>query len=104
MRKEHIPPAPDMDPHGILGIPDDSGEEEIRLAYLEKIKIYPPDRAPEAFERIRDAYEMLNDPRRLARVQLFSVDPEMPLDALLNNQALKREFTGQGPWLAAMEK
>ena len=104
MRKEYIPQALDTDPYGILGIPDDSGEEAIRLAYLKKIKIYPPDRAPEAFERIRDAYEMLNDPRSLARARLFSVDPEMPLDALLDNQEPKREFAGPGPWLAAMEK
>ena len=104
MKKEYVPQTLDLDPSSILGIPDDSGEEDIRQAYLKMIKAYPPDRAPEEFERIRDAYEMLNDPRRLARAQLFSVDPEMALDALLDNQELKREFTGPGPWLAAMEK
>ncbi len=104
MNKEYIPQALDLEPHRILDVPDDAGEEEIRLAYLKKIKEYPPDRAPEEFERIRDAYEMLNDPRRLARAQLFSLDPEMPLTDLLDNQETKRVFTGPGPWLAAMEK
>ena len=104
MKKEYIPQALDMTPHRILGVPEDSGEEEIRLAYLKKIKACPPDRAPEEFERIRDAYEMLNDPRRRVRAQLLSVDPEMSLGTLLDNQEAKREFTGPGPWLAAMEK
>jgi len=104
MKKEYIPQALDMAPHSILGVPEDSGAEEIRLAYLEKIKACPPDRAPEAFERIRDAYEMLNDPRRIAGAQLFSVDPLMPFCDLLENEEPKREFTGPGPWLAAMEE
>ena len=46
MNKEYIPQALDSDPHGILDVPDDAGEEEIRLAYLKKIKAYPPDRDP----------------------------------------------------------
>ncbi|OQY44306.1 MAG: hypothetical protein B6240_10740 [Desulfobacteraceae bacterium 4572_87] len=102
MKKEYIPQALDMPPHMILGVPEDAGEQEIRLAYLEKIKAFPPDRAPLEFERIRDAYEMLNDPRRLAGARFFSVDPQKPLSALLENEDPKREFTG--PWLAAMEK
>jgi curved DNA-binding protein CbpA len=104
MKKEYIPQALDMPPHSILGISENSGAEEIRSAYLEKIKKCPPDRAPEAFERIRDAYEMLNDPRRLAAAKLFSGDPQMPFCDLLENEESKREFTGPGPWLAAMEK
>ena len=104
MKKEYIPQALDMAPHSILGVPEDAGEEEIRLAYLKKIKAFPPDRAPEEFERIRDAYEMLSDPRRLAGARLFSVDPQMPFHVLLENEVPKREFTGPGPWLAAMEK
>ncbi len=104
MKREYIPYLPDEDPHKILGVSRDSGEEEIRLAYLKKIKAYPPDRAPDEFERIRDAYEILSDPRHRARAQLFSVDPEISLIALLDNQEAKREFIGSGPWLAVMEK
>jgi len=93
-----------MSPHMILGVPEDAGAQEIRLAYLEKIKAFPPDRSPSEFERIRDAYEMLNDPRRFAGARFFSVDPQRPLSTLLENEDPKREFTGPGPWLAAMEK
>ena len=104
MQKEYDPQVLDKDLHKILGVTDDSGEEEIRLAYLKKIKEYPPDRAPEEFERIRDAYEILSDPRGRTLVQLRSVDPEAPLVTLLDKQEKKREFVGPGPWLASMER
>jgi curved DNA-binding protein CbpA len=104
MKKEYVPQLPEVDPHSILGISKDSGEEEIRRAYLEKIRQYPPDRSPEEFERIRDAYAVLNNPLHRMRAQLFSVDPDQSLVALLDNLEAKRDFTGPGPWLAAMER
>ena len=104
MNNGYVSDLADRDPWKILGVAPDSGPEEIRRAYLKKIKAYPPDRAPQEFERIRDAYEILSDPRHRARAQLFSVDPEISLVALLDNQEAKRAFVGPGPWLAAMEK
>ena len=47
------------DPRQVLGIDAEAGEEEIRAAYLRKVKEYPPDRSPREFERVRDAYEIL---------------------------------------------
>ena len=60
-----------MDANEILGVAANAGDEEIRAAYLSKVKEFPPDRAPAEFERIRDAYETLRDPRRRARA-MFS--------------------------------
>src|ERR1017187_956249 len=64
-----------MDPREVLGVNQDAGEEEIRAAYVRKVKEHPPDRSPEEFERIRDAYDSLRDPRRRMRNRLLSVDP-----------------------------
>ena len=64
-----------MDPGEVLGVGQDAGEEEIRAAYVRKVKEHPPDRSPEEFERIRDAYDSLRDPRRRMREKLLSVDP-----------------------------
>src|ERR1039457_6449486 len=71
------------DPYLLLGIPLEAGDEEIRAAYLRKVKEYPPDRAPREFEKVRDAYEVLRDPRRRTRHLLLSADPKQPLVALL---------------------
>ena len=58
------------DPREVLGIEAEAGDEEIRAAYLRKVKEYPPDRSPREFERVRDAYDMLRDPRRRTRQQI----------------------------------
>jgi len=91
-------------PRSILGVSVDAGEEEIRQAYLKKIRQYPPDRAPEEFERIRDAYETLRDPCARTLAMLRSVDPRAPLQTLLETHDLKRRFVGPGFWFAAMRE
>ncbi|MGD9138334.1 MAG: DnaJ domain-containing protein [Desulfobacterales bacterium] len=97
-------PILDEDPQNILGVSQDADAGEIRAAYLNKIKEYPPERCPQEFERVRDAYEMLNDPRHRARVMLQSVKPEASLATLLDNQKQDRQFVGPDVWLAAMRE
>lgn len=91
------------DAREILGIAASATEEEIRAAYLQKIKDYPPDTAPDEFERIRDAYETLRDPRRRARALLLSVDPDAPIVSLLAGRPPVRRFAGPDPWLASLK-
>ena len=102
MAKNDDFPILDEKPQKILGVPDDAGTAEIRPAYLNKIKESPPERCPEEFERVRDAYKILSDPRRRTRVRLQSANPEAPLVTLLDNQKQNRQFVGPDAWLAAM--
>ena len=92
------------DPRVILGVPLDAGDERIRDAYLQKVKENPPDRAPAAFERIRDAYEVLRDPRRRALHMFLSADPHAPLLSLLPANRQERKFTGPDAWLAVLRE
>jgi len=92
------------DPREILGVAPNAGDEEVRAAYLRKVKENPPDRSPAAFELIRDAYEILRDPRRRALHTLLSADPEAPLVTLLPARTRERRFTGPGPWLAVIRE
>ena len=46
-----------MDPTDVLGISPEATDEDIRAAYLLKVREYPPDRSPEQFEKVREAYE-----------------------------------------------
>ena len=94
----------DEDPWAILGVPVDADDRQVRAAYLQKVKEYPPDRSAEQFERIRDAYEELRDPRRRARRLIRSADPAAPLVSLLDDGAEARRFVGPGAWLAAMKQ
>ena len=93
-----------MDPREVLGVSPAAAEEDIRAAYLRKVKEYPPDRSPEQFERIRDAYQMLRDRRQRARHLLFSVDPKAPLASLVADRPRLRQFLGPQPWLAVLRE
>lgn len=45
-----------------LGVSPDASREEIKLAYVEAVREYPPERHPDQFQRIREAFETLYDP------------------------------------------
>ena len=92
------------DPHHILELDPEASDEEIRAAYLRKIKQHPPERDPEAFERVRDAYDILRDPRRRMRNLLFSGEPLPPLDHLLEGRRAVRNFVGPKPWLTVLKQ
>ena len=92
-----------MDPREVLGVNRDAGEEEIRAAYVRKVKEHPPDRSPEEFERIRDAYDSLRDPRRRMRDTLLSADPFAPFVSVIDLKTRQRRFAGPRPWMEVLK-
>jgi len=104
MTKNHNLTVLDENPHAIIGVTPDATPEEIRAAYLNKIKEYPPETFPAEFERVRDAYAMLSDARCRSRLMLQSINPETPLETLFDSQKQPRHFVGPEAWLAAMRE
>ncbi|MCA1686978.1 MAG: J domain-containing protein [Planctomycetia bacterium] len=70
------------DPHEILGLPRDADEAEARRRYLELVREFPPDRAPERFAEVRAAYDRVRDPVRRLEAQIFDVGQGESLDAI----------------------
>jgi curved DNA-binding protein CbpA len=85
----------------LLEVRPEARDEEIRAAYVRKVKEYPPDRSPQEFEQVREAYEALRDTRRQAQNILGSV-PNQPLTSVLGGRQSERRFTGPAPWLAVL--
>jgi hypothetical protein len=81
-----------------LGVSATASEEEIRAAYLSKLKEFPPDRSPVEFEAIRDAYETLCDARKRFQAMLLSTAFTAPLVSLLADHKARRNFVGPQPW------
>ena len=104
MAKHHDIPRLDETPQNILGVPQDAGPDQIRKAYLNKIKNYPPEKFPAEFEQVRDAYTMLSDARYRTRLMLRSADPEVSMEMLLDDQQQNRRFVGPEAWLGAMQE
>jgi curved DNA-binding protein CbpA len=56
-----MPDLDSADLYSRLGVSRSASAEEIKRAYLALVRQYTPERAPEAFKRIREAYETLNN-------------------------------------------
>lgn len=46
----------------VLELAPDASAKDLKRAYRRAVAANPPDRAPEAFEQIRAAFELLDDP------------------------------------------
>ncbi|MEW6242962.1 MAG: tetratricopeptide repeat protein [Bacillota bacterium] len=79
------------DYYGTLNIPKSATVTDIKKAYFGLVRKYPPDRYPEAFMRIREAYEVLvdeNTRRQYDEVDSMPADVKLYFDA--GRQALDR--------------
>ena len=73
-----------------LGVAQSSSSREIRTAYLALVRQYTPERAPERFKRLREAYETLSNPS--ARME-YDTRPDPYVAGLLDtaSQAMRLE-------------
>ena len=71
-------------PFDILGVAEDATDEAIKKAYLQKVRQYPPERAPEQFQKIRAAFEVIQTQQQRLKYQLFHHEPP-DLGALLEH-------------------
>ncbi len=58
-------------PYMTLGIPENASAEIIRQAYLNKVRTFPPEKEPQRFQSIAEAYEKLKDETTRARLRVF---------------------------------
>ena len=63
-------------PFEVLDLPRQSSEAEIRKRYLELVREFPPEQAPERFAAVHAAYQELRDPAARLEAQLFDVECE----------------------------
>ncbi|OHD81482.1 MAG: hypothetical protein A3J97_00145 [Spirochaetes bacterium RIFOXYC1_FULL_54_7] len=57
-------------PYELLAIQPSASPEDIRKAYLLKVREFPPERDPEGFRRIRQAYGLLKDAEARKKMDL----------------------------------
>jgi curved DNA-binding protein CbpA len=70
------------DPFEVLGLPPHAEEAEVRRRYLELVREFSPERAPERFAAIRAAYDQVRDPVRRLEAQIFRPATSDSLEAL----------------------
>ncbi len=73
------------DPYEVLGVPEFADEAELRQRYLELVRQFPPDRAPERFAAIRAAYDEVRDPARRLHGMIFRLSTKDSVDAIIKD-------------------
>ena len=70
-------------PYEILEVAEQASDSDIKQAYLQKVKLNPPDRDHEKFQQIHSAYETIKNATCREKYALFNY-PEADFDALLD--------------------
>ncbi|KAF0248748.1 MAG: molecular chaperone DnaJ [bacterium] len=68
-------PAKPIDPYKELGLDRKVDQEQIKRAYFQLVRQYPPESESERFQQIRSAYEQLRTLERRALADLFLLQP-----------------------------
>ena len=63
--------TPGVDPYRTLEVSRNAEEAEIKRAYFQQVRKFPPEQEPEQFQKIRRAYELVRDPQQRALTDLF---------------------------------
>jgi len=71
-------------PYTLLDVDELATDVEIKQAYLQKVKQFPPDHYHEQFQQIQLAYETIKDLSCRTRYALFTL-PEADFDSLLDH-------------------
>ena len=84
-----------MNPYDILGVPPETDDGAVRSAYLEAIKRFPPERYPERFTAISEAYQALKDEKSRLHYELFDMKPGVasPMEAVVRHFAWSERRT-----------
>lgn len=60
----------------VLGVDASVVGQDLKRAYLRKVKAHPPDREPQQFDRVRRAYELLSAPSWQQVIEAEPLEPE----------------------------
>lgn len=63
--------TPYADPYAALGLERTATADEIKRAYFALVRSHPPEREPDAFKRVRAAYERVRDPARRVETDML---------------------------------
>ena len=88
-----------LNPFTILNIEENADDEAVRAAYVRAIRQSPPDRDPEGFRRIRDAYEAIRDTEKRLAFRLFGPPPLPQLEDMRALISDERQYVGPSLWL-----
>jgi curved DNA-binding protein CbpA len=86
------------DPYAVLGLLRGASEREIKRAYFELVRTYPPEEKPGDFKLIRAAYEKLRTADLKTETDLFLFQPPSPWEPRRRKGKLNLSFPPDAIW------
>ena len=88
-----------------LGLKEDASKEQVREAYLNKIRQHPPESDSVEYQELNQAYSALKDDVERAKLRLFGqmYDKES-LSSILPTSYANRTRVGVNAWLTVVKE
>ena len=86
------------DPYAVLGLMRGASPREIKRAYFDLVRQYPPEEHPDAFKLIRAAYEKLRTADAKAETDLFLFQPPPPWEPRKRRRKLDLALHREDIW------
>lgn len=77
-KRARTPNLTSTDPYAVLGLVRGASLREVKRAYFDLVREYPPEEQPDTFKVIRAAYEKLRQADVKAETDLFLFQPPSP--------------------------
>ncbi|HXD88284.1 MAG TPA: DnaJ domain-containing protein [Urbifossiella sp.] len=84
------------DPYRVLDLPLDASDETIRRRYLELAREFTPERNPERFAAVREAYEKIKSLNDRVKHRLYDAGKEDTIDSITQEAACRTPRTRAG--------
>jgi len=101
--RERAPNLTSSDPYAVLGLVRGASPREIKRAYFDLVRQYPPEEHPDAFKLIRAAYEKLRTADVKAETDLFLFQPPSPWEPRKRRRKLDLDFHSEDVWSLLQE-
>lgn len=86
------------DPYAVLGLTRGANEREVKRAYFQLVRTYPPEEQPEAFKLIRAAYEKLRAGEARTETDLFLFQPPSAWEPRRRRPKIAAAFETEALW------
>jgi curved DNA-binding protein CbpA len=101
--QDRTPNLTSSDPYAVLGLVRGASPREIKRAYFDLVRQYPPEERPDAFKLIRAAYEKLRAPDVKAETDLFLFQPPLPWEPRKRQRRLDLDVHPEDVWSLLQE-
>ncbi|HET92186.1 MAG TPA: hypothetical protein ENN99_15810 [Chloroflexi bacterium] len=91
------------DPYAVLGLVRGATPREIKRAYFDLVRQYPPEEHPDTFKLIRRAYEKLRTADVKAETDLFLFHPPYPWSPRKRQGKIDMEVHAEDVWRLLQE-